>query len=675
MKRIFATILFALLAASLSGRNVININRDWRFFSGAEQSSEMAITVSLPHTWNNDALSGKHNYFRGIGNYLKNITAPTEWSGKRVFIKFHGSNAVTSVYLNNQFVGEHRGGTTSFTFEITRLLNIGRNNTIWVIVNNAPGHDVLPTAGDANSYGGIFRDVELLVTSPILFSPLDNGSHGVYISTREVNTDRVEGEVAVKIESMVERSLQLQLAIVSQTGDTVVRETGKLKVSGKGAQQAYVPFEIEKPVLWNGVKNPFLYNVIVKLAGEGIVFDSVGVSTGFRSCTVDPSWGFLLNGEPYPVRGVVVHQDRAMVGTALRPYQVEEDFELIREMGANAVRIAGGAHAPEFYEMCDRNGILVWSEIPFTGPAYFTDKAYLDTQTFRQNGRMQLTETIRQQYNHPSVVMWGIFSCLAMQGDNPVPYVRELNELAKKEDPSRMTVSESNRDGELNFVTDLVVWRHTFGWTEGSVSDIKIWLEQLRAGWSGLRSAVSYSAGASVYHQEDSLYRPRVEGNWHPERWQTTLHEDYFRHLNGQKNIWGIFVANMFDYGAAGRTWGEGNGLNDHGLVTFDRKYRKDAFYFYKANWNSDDRFVYIAQRRWDSREKAVQELKVYSNVPEVELLLNGVSLGKHSGQNGTFVWSGVVLREGANTVEARAGEGLADRTVVKINSGHSKGR
>lgn len=283
-----------------------------------------------------------------------------------------------------------------------------------------------------------------------------------------------------------------------------------------------------------------------------------------------------------------------------------------------------------------------------------------------------MMEVMRQQFNHPSVFLWGLFSELSMRSDNPTDFIVELNGDVKREDPSRLTVATSNEDGEINFITDLIVWNHHFGWKEGLPADIAIWLEQLHKNWSKLRSGLSYGAGASIYHQPDSLCRPDYNGNWHPERWQTHLHEEYFRLAQSDSLLWGCFVANLFDYGAAGRSWGEGNGLNDYGLVTFDRKYCKDAYYLYKANWYKNEPFAYITEKRWYNRKNKSQDIRVYSNCVEVELLINGVSQGAVRGENGIFVWKGMLFNEGVNKVEART-KTTSDKTLIEIQNSNSK--
>lgn len=667
MKRFLLISVLLLSIHVLHARETYNINRSWEFFSHNDTSTDGALTVNLPHIWNSDALGGQKDYFRGIGNYLKTITIPSGWNDRRVFIRCGGANSVAQVFVNGKIVGEHRGGYTAFTFEITDHLLFGRENRFWIMVNNSPQTDVLPTAGDANVYGGLFRDVELIVTGKEIIMPTDHGSDGVYITQKQTSAEKAEGEVVVKVGGTQDNNnLQAHMVISNSLGDTVAQGSARVRLSGRAVSTAAIPFSIDNPVLWNGTDNPVMYNVTVKLFNGDNITDSITVKTGFRFFSVETGGGFHLNGRQYPLKGVTVTQDRAMSGIAISPYQVEEDFELIREIGANAVRITGGPHHPRFYELCDQSGIIVWNDFPLVGEAYLTDRGYFNTEAFRANGISQSTEIIRQLYNHPSVIMWGIFSNLNPRtGDDPLEYISSLNMTAKREDPSRLTVAASNDDGEINFITDLIVWDHHFGWKEGSPSDINVWKNQYKSRWGNLRTGLTYAAGSSILHQDNTLSRPPYQGNWHPERWQTHIHEEYYKHVGTDTWFWGIIVGNMFDYGAAGRTWGEGNGINDYGLVTFDRKYRKDAFWFYKANW-SDDPFIYIAERRWTTRGSRNQTIKVFSNCDEVELFVNGASAGFKKGVNGTFIWPGITLDEGANTLEVFAGD-MTDRITIEI--------
>ena len=672
-------ILVLLLSCSLSvsAREVYNLNRDWKFFTNNDLSSDASAQVNLPHTWNNDALSGKSDYFRGVGNYLKKIDIPENWKGKRIFLRLYGSNAVTYVMANGRLAGVHAGGNSAFTVELTDLLHYGKENNLWVLVNNSPRLDVLPTGGEQNFYGGIYRNVELIVTNPFSVSPLWEGGDGVSIRPDKISDERVEGKVLLRLlpAQSVPENARVSVRFYDNNSQLVAQTSRIVTSLNPDSSTITLPFAISKPALWNGLEAPNLYNTEVKLTlADSLTSDSIVIRTGFRTVSIDPQQGFLLNGRPYPIRGVVVHRDRLMVGPAVSPFQIEEDLNIIREMGATAVRVAGGQHSDYFYSLCDEFGILVWNDSPLQGAAYFTDNDYIHTDHFRDNGRQQLSEMICQLENHPSVVMWGIFSDLSCRGDDPIPYVRELDSLARALDPSRMTVASSNQDGDINFITNLIVFNQSLGWRQGMPSDIKIWSEQIHKNWPQLRVGVSYSAGGSIYQQDEELVRPKILSNWHPEGWQTYFHEEYLKSLQSDSLFWGIFVGNMFDFGSAANHWGDDKGTNDHGLVTFDRKDRKDAYYLYKANWNRSEPFVYITEKRNDSRTNRRQTIRVYSNQEEVELFVNNRSEGSQKGENGIFIWKDVNMRGGINRLEARSGY-ATDQTSINIDAGSASQR
>ncbi len=664
MKRYIVLLLGIALWTQLSAGEVFRLDTGWKFYSRGDAVSDNTLSVNLPHTWNGDGAGPNREYFRGPGVYLRDVEIPTAWIGKRIFLRFNAANTALTVMVNGRLAGDHLGGYTACTFEITKLVQPGAKASLWAQVNNAPRTDVLPTAGDANSYGGLLRGVELIVTPALAIAPTDHSSSGVYVTSHKNGNDDFSGEATVKLISLLDnKTAQVAVTVTDGMGQAAGKGDGRVKVSDKGIVSVSVPFTVESPRLWDGVNDPYMYDVKVRVTVDGAAVDSAVVRTGFRDYGFDPARGFVLNGQPYPLRGVSVTQDREGIGNALQPYQIEEDVALVREMGANFVCVSGAPHAQEFYDACDRAGIVVWSELPFTGEAYLSDRAFYNTSAFKANGKQQLTEIIRQQMNHPSIVMWGIFNGLGQRGDDPVPYVKELNALAKKEDPSRYTVCTSNQDGDLNFITDLVLWQHRFGWKEGQPGDLTTWLDYLHRSWGKLSSAVSYGAGGSIYDQCDSLSRPDIAGA-HPERWQTHVHEQSWSCVKNDRQLWAVVIDNLFDYGASGRNRGRGPGVNDFGLVSFDRKYCKDAFYFYKANWNTADEFVYLAERRWDVRPGTVHTLRVFSNCPEVELFVNGVSLGIKQGTDGVFSWPGVALLRGDNEVEARFGT-ITDRMRI----------
>lgn len=656
MRRHLLVLLFIGLFSSAAARDRYPINDRWEFFFGYRISSDLANYVSLPHTWNADAGAASPDYLRGTGNYLKNINIPSEWNGRRVFIRFNGASIVTDLWVNGRYVGSHRGAAAAFTFEITKFLNYGAVNSFRVTVDNTTHSDILPLAPEENCYGGLYRDVELIVTDPIAISPLHYSSDGIYVTPQHIDSSRVEGRIDIHLLSgFSERQAQVDLAIISPANDTVFHDQARVKLDTHSDPYAFsMPFKVENPQLWGAASGDQpLYKVAVRLEA-GASRDSVVVTTGFRSIAMEEGRNVIrLNGKPYRIQGVTLTTDRAAVGTALLPQHIDEDMALVEECGANTVRMMTQPAAQRYFDICDRRGITVWCDMPLINSPFIADCAFNTSKELAENGRQQLREIIAQNYNHPSVIIWGIFSKLSVPGDDPRPYIRELDSLAKQIDPTRLTGAISNQDGDINFITDLIVWDQAYGWLNGEMDELDLWKKMLRDNWSTLHSGLTYSAGGSPMHQDTITRRPRVEQNWHPEQWHTRFHEYYLRTNTYDTLFWGIIAGNMFDFGAARRTQINGLGINDYGLVTFDRRTPKDAFYLYKALWNHNDPFVYIAERRWTRREDSKQTIRVFSNQATVELFVNGVSLGGRNGRNGIFVWRNVALQPGENRIEA----------------------
>ncbi len=689
MKRLYINIcicvlaFFALVATGaateLSAREVYNVSAGWIYFTGEDASTDNSLLVNLPHIQTNT----------GVINYLKDIDIPLNWEGRRVFLRVGGASRVADVFIGGAHVATHRGGGSTFTVEITDRLRPGTAASVRIVVASSPSLDVLPTAGSEKTYGGIFRGVELIVCDPLSVSPVASltidspdtrassgsntdaggndkncrGADGIWITTDRLTKKIAEGRVRLSLLTPAGEMPQDATAFVrfSDAEGNLVAQSS-LPVTEPTLE---IPFSLSDPHLWQGIEDPYLYNVEVTLSSgeEAIRTDSLTVTTGFRTVAIDAANNFTLNGKPMKLHGVILHRDRMIVGTALTPFQIAEDVDFIREMGANAVRIVGGQHNDYFYTLCDEAGLLVWNDGPFTGAAYPTDIDFVDTEAFRENGRRQMSDMISQLYCHPSVVMWGVFSNVTTRGGDPLPYIRELNTLAHTLDPHRLTAASSVQDGAMNFVTDLVSFDLSLGWQTGLPDEVVPWLASLKKGWPDLRAGISYSAGASIFHQSEMLERPLLTSNYHPEGWQTFFHEQYMRYAVDAPGLWGVFVGYMFDSGAAKVASGAlaaspadgGGGVDDRGLVTFDRKDRKDSFWLYKANWNRTEPFVHIVGSRLDGRTNRRQMIRVYSNLPEVELFMGGKSLGRATGEYGIFVWNDINMRTGVNRLEARA--------------------
>lgn len=655
--RLVSVVLFMLYGMSMfAQRQDILLNNDWNFRFSHQVQKGTEVRVDLPHTWNaQDALSGKIDYKRGIGNYEKNLFIRPEWKGKRLFIRFEGVNNIADVFINRRHIGEHRGGYGAFIFEITGKVEYGKENSILVRVNNGEQLDIMPLVGDFNFYGGIYRDVHLLITDETCISPLDYASPGVRLIQDSVSHRYAKVRAIVDLSNGSSGNQEVELNVRLLDGQRVVKEgTKNVNLSGNEVMQQELTFEIDQPHLWNGRQDPFLYQAEVTLFRNGQMVDRVTQPLGLRFYRIDPDKGFFLNGKHLPLQGVCRHQDRSEVGNALRPQHHEEDVALMLEMGVNAVRLAHYPQATYFYDLMDKNGIIVWAEIPFVGPGGYNDKGFVDLPAFRANGKEQLKELIRQHYNHPSICVWGLFNELTELGDNPVEYIKKLNVLAHQEDTTRPTTSASNQMGDLNFITDAIAWNRYDGWYGGTPADLGKWLDRMHKDHPKICIAISeYGAGASIYHQQDSLVKTVPTSWWHPENWQTYYHIENWKTISSRPYVWGSFVWNMFDFGAAHRTEGDRPGINDKGLVTFDRKVRKDAFYFYKANWNREKPMLYLTGKRNTVRTQRLQTITAFTNLSGAELFVNGKSYGKAIPDSYAILeWKNVELQPGENEIK-----------------------
>ena len=662
--RLTFSALFAMAVSmqTLAQRENILINQDWNFRFSHQVDKNSSRRVDLPHTWNaQDALSGKPDYKRGIGNYDKKLFIRSEWKGKRLFLRFEGANCVSNVFINGKQIGEHRGGYGAFIFEITDKVNYGKNNTVLVRVNNGEQLDVMPLVGDFNFYGGIYRDVHLLVTEDICISPLDYASPGVYLFQQHVGEKQAAVLARINLSNGTEHPRQATLRLQVKEGDKVVYQADK-KVTvapHTSVQPEEMSFTLLNPRLWNGREDPFMYQTVITLVKDGKEIDKVEQPLGLRYYATDADRGFFLNGKHLPLHGVCRHQEWAEVGNALRPMHHEEDTRLMLEMGVNAIRLAHYPQATYMYDLMDRNGIVTWAEIPFVGPGGYADKGFVDQPSFRENGKEQLKEMIRQHFNHPSICFWGLFNELKENGDNPLEYIKELNVLAHQEDPTRPTTSASNQGGAINFITDNIAWNRYDGWYGATPATLASWLDKTHQAHPEIKIAISeYGAGASIYHQQDSLVQTSPGSWWHPENWQTEYHIQNWKIISERPYVWGSFVWNMFDFGAAHRTEGDRPGINDKGLVTHDRKVKKDAFYFYKANWNPEP-MVYIAGRRSVNRVKPVTEGQIFSNCAEVTLKVNGQIIKKMQPDGvKVCIFKDIRLKKGENNIEVSAKNG-----------------
>lgn len=567
---------------------------------------------------------------------------------------------MSNVFVNGKHIGEHRGGYGAFVFEITDKVEYGKENTLLVRVNNGEQLDVMPLVGDFNFYGGIYRDVHLLLTDNLCISPLDYASSGVYLIQQQITDKQAAICARINLSNGTGELRKAVLRLQVNDGKKTVYETEKevSMIPHTDVQVENIEFILKNPRLWNGTQDPFMYQTVVTLIKDGKELDKVEQPLGVRYYITDPDKGFFLNGKHLPLHGVCRHQERVEVGNALYPVHHEEDTRIMLDMGVNAVRLAHYPQATYMYDLMDKYGIVTWAEIPFVGPGGYADKGFVDQPSFRENGKEQLKEMIRQHYNHPSICFWGLFNELKEQGDNPVEYIKELNAMAHREDPTRPTTSASNQDGALNFITDHIAWNRYDGWYGATPATLATWLDATHKNHPEIKIAISeYGAGASIYHQQDSLVQTVPGSWWHPENWQTEYHIQNWKIINERPYVWASFVWNMFDFGAAHRMEGDRSGINDKGLVTHDRKIKKDAYYFYRANWNPEP-MIYIAGRRNVNRVKPLVDVQVFSNVEEVILIVNDCQCRRMKPDSlKVCLFKEVPLRKGRNEIEVRASD------------------
>lgn len=657
MKKILSLIIiiFYFLSTRAQERQVTVINDNWKYYDAYNfERKATKQFVTLPHTWNvAEIMDGVMEYRRTAGYYERNITYRKEWDEKRIFLHFEGANSVADIWVNNKYVANHKGGYTAFTIEITKELKPG-DNRLLVMVSNAIRTDVLPLHGDFNIYGGLHRPVSLIVTSKNCITPLDYGAAGVYVQQKSVT--KMMADLLVKtVLSIQEQADGLTLKTIILNKDSTVVATATSPVN-KNAPEQLQQLQINKPHLWNGFADPYLYQVKTQLQSNGQVIDEVAVPLGLRFFSLDANKGFFLNESYLDLYGFGKHDDYFNKGTAALPEDYNKDFELIRESGATSLRLTHYPHNQYFYDGCDREGVVLWTEIPFVGPGGYTGTGYVKTKELESHIIQVTKEMVKQNYNHPSVIFWGLGNELKIDFDDPQPFLQKLNAMVKEMDPQRITTYASNLGAnQFTQVSDAMAWNQYFGWYGGSFERIGSWANQTHQTLPDKPIAISeYGAGASPFHHIEILKAPTPTGKFHPEEWQTAFHEAHWRQLKERPFIWGKYIWAFADFSSSIRTEGDRNGINDKGLITYDRKIKKDAFFFYKANWNRED-MVYIAERRNDKRKEATVNIKVYTNMEKVTLFVNGKSLATQKPDSVKIaIWENVPLQLGNNTIEAR---------------------
>lgn len=632
-------------------REIQTINTNWYFSKSANTVPEILPEswekVTLPHTWNGiDGQDGGNDYYRGKCYYARTVSEDLFHDRDLYYLQFEGVNSSAEVYWNGTRLTTHHGGYSTFR---VRIEDIKKENLLVVTADNSPNDFVYPQNADFTFYGGIYRDVKLIGVSSSHFNLDYLGAPGIKV-TPIVSGTNAEIEIETYITS--EKSCQILYEIMD------ARE--KILEVTADSKDPKATIIIDNVHLWNGTKDPYLYTVKASLICDGNITDTIQTRFGCRSFSFDPNRGFILNGREYPLRGVSRHQDRPGIGNALLPEHHREDMDLICELGANTIRLAHYQHAQEFYDLCDERGMIVWAEIPYIS-------SHLPNGL--DNTIQQMTELICQNYNHPCIVTWGLSNEITMGGaadksllDNHY----KLNDLVHRLDPTRKTtmavLTMCSMDEEIVHISDVISYNHYFGWYGGSVDMYGSWFDKFHQKYPDRVIGMSeYGCEALNWHTSSP------EQGDYTEEYQAYYHEELIKQIAARPYLWATHVWNMFDFAADARAEGGENGMNHKGLVTFDRKYKKDAFYAYKA-WLSEDPFVHICGKRYVDRAEDITRVTVYSNQPEVELFANGKNLGKQKKEEWPFFYF-EVPNTGETTLSAKAGKCSDESFLRKVDT------
>ncbi|TKJ37909.1 beta-galactosidase [candidate division LCP-89 bacterium B3_LCP] len=669
-------LVILLTVSDATARVVKPINDNWEFiktdfhrdFDNPDHSWQK---VTIPHTWNNkDIQSGSKPHY-GTGWYRRDLIIERDNSNKQYFLRFDGVGQYAEVYINNQYVGEHLGSYSAFVFNITRFLNKeGSENTILVRVNNELNDSYPKDNWLFGIYGGIYRGVSLTVTNELHLSLTDYASSGVYVHQKEVSNKKATLNIVtlLKNETSIIKQITVRNRLLANNLKVVADHTEEKTLYPGSMFPVTSYLYVKKPRLWNGKNDPYLYSLETELLHNGNVVDKITQTIGIRSHSIDTEKGFILNGEPYRLYGVCRHQDWEDLGNALLPEHHKKDMDLINETGATSIRLAHYQQADYMYSLADSMGILIWAEIPFVN-------GYKDNAD--DNALQQLTELIKQNFNHPSIFVWGLHNEV-VKGHNitrPVNLTKKLHNLAKDLDPSRHTVAVSNQwwhfDYPINELADLQGFNQYTGWYGGQPHELNNWIENYHAAKPDVRISVSeYGAGGNIAHQaNDVSIPPPPKSQFFPEAYHTHYHEVTWSAIKNSPFIWASYVWNMFDFSVPEWNRGGIKGRNHKGLVTYDRKTQKDAFYWYKANW-SEDPVLYISGRRFNERKVDKSKFTVYCNFADPVLELNGVVVEgrKQGGTSVHYIWEDVPLRRGENIIKSYAlkdGERMEDQYTI----------
>ena len=667
--------------------NIYNFNSDWTFTELPVKNGLCNLPVQktdfddsswekvkLPHTYNaDDGASGRtgiceggENYYRGLTCYRKRFDA--DFGGKRVFIEFGAADTVAEVYVNETFVGRHEGGYSAFRFDITDYLKQS-DNIIAVKVNNAPTEYIAPITdqGDFTKMGGIYRDVKLIVTEKTHIDMLDYGSSGIYITPKNITAEKADIDILVKLANDDTKAKKLTVtAEISDMKNNLVATICKdISIAAENRCELSISTEISNPVFWDGRENPHLYKAVITVYDGDEILDKALQNFGVRTYYMDPEKGFFLNGKHIDLCGVNYHQDSFENGWAMTDEQRERDYKMMLDMGCTSVRMAHYQHCQNEYDLCDRYGLTVWSEIGIVNKMSPDNDTLEIHEKFSENAKQQLIELIRQNYNHPSIIVWGISNELYQMSDEIYDLYCELHRIAKNEDVTRLkTFADAQFWGRfLELPGDVVGYNRYFGWYKdaGPAEKFGEWLDLYHNEKEKRPICVSeYGGGGAISQHKDNIdWENEIDpwGERHYENYQSAMHEKIWAQFAKRLYLWGKYVWCMFDFASDGREEGDTKGQNDKGLATRER-IPKDAYYFYKSVWNNKP-MIHITEKRFAERPCLVPQVKVYSNALSVELFVNGVSVGAAKAEKDyptVFMWKEIKLKSGEkNIITAKA--------------------
>lgn len=654
--------LLVFIPLSVSARVDIPLDKNWFFIKhdGISPKHEPLASlrwkkITVPHTFNVDDAADGGGYYRGPSWYKTTFTLKTK-RDERTFIEFGGAAIRADVYLNNKYVGQHEGGFSRFRFDISEFIKPGKND-LSVRVDNSKFEHIAPLGGDFSIYGGLYQGVKLVKTSAVHIDLLDYASDGVYVYTKNISATSAIADVEVLLRNNFSEpsTVDLLVELHSQDGKVVNSASKVIDLVADSKLKTNISLLVQQPRLWNGIHDPYLYTMKVKLLQQKILLDEVVQKIGFRTITFDPKNGLLLNGNPYKVYGVNTHlTQRPHKGTAVSAEDLEEDFEILDELGLTGIRLAHYQHPQYVFEHANKKGYLIWAELPLVSEVNGSD-------AFIENARQQLRELIRQNFNHPSVFVWGIGNEIYKADADANRVVSIIHNEAIKEDASRPTVY-ANCCGPVT--ASIASHSHLnasniyHGWYKDQTGSMLEWGRAAHAAIPVRPLAISeYGAGGSIYHHELPPQPPETTGMWHPEEYQTLVHKKAWRDIQQMDFLWASFIWLAFDFASDGRSEGDQYGINDKGLVTFDRKTKKDSFYWYKANW-SQTPVLHIESKRYTDRKFPVIDVSVVSNLSSARLFLNGVMVSEQPVIDHEAVWMKQTLKSGRNIIKVVGNDG-----------------